>query len=142
MASYSTSKRRRSAPLGNHNAHKHSLYASPKPHLSNSEPKPLDLDSQSEIDFIRHSMQRVPDLGEPQTYRDTVDYLCALTLAATTPIRSAHTHHYLHPSPDPRDEVVHEIRQALREVNAQIESRGSPQAWLTRCLSLKPHINN
>jgi hypothetical protein len=128
MASYSTSKRRRSAPLGNHNAHKHSLYASPKPHLANSEPKPLDLDSQSKIDFIRHSMQRVQELGKPKTYCDAVDDLRNLTLAVTALTRLARNYHYLHPGLDPRDELVSDIRQVFREVNAQIESGGSSQA--------------
>ncbi len=128
VASSSSSKRRRGASLGNQNALKHGLYASHKPHLADLEARPLDLDFQDEIDFIRQSMRRVQDLGEPQTYRDAVDYLRALTLAATALTRLARTHHYLYPSLDPRDELVREIRQALLEVNAQLESGESLQA--------------
>ena len=129
----SSSKHRRGAPPGNQNARKHGFYSSRYPASAQAEGNPPSLDLQAEIDFIRHSMQRVIALGEPQTYREAVDYLCALTLAVTALTRLARTHHYLYPSLDPRDELVREIRQALLEVNAQIESRGSSPAWHIRC---------
>jgi hypothetical protein len=120
VASSFTSKRRRGALLGNQNARKHSLFASPKPHLADSKARPLDLDFQAKIDFIRQSMLLVQDLGEPHTYHDAVDYLRALTLTCL-----ARTQHHLHLGLDPHDELVREIRQALQEVNAQLESGGS-----------------
>ena len=42
---------------------------------------------------------------------------------ATTAIsRLVRTHRYLNPALDPRDELTHDIRQALKEVYARIES--------------------
>jgi hypothetical protein len=82
VASSSTLKCRRGAPLGNQNVRKHVLYASHQPCLADSDAKPLDLDLQAEIDFVRQSTQHVIALGEPKTYREPVDYLRALSLAA------------------------------------------------------------
>jgi hypothetical protein len=83
MASSSASKRRRDAPLGNHSALKHGFYSAKNPASAQSDENPPSLDLQAEIDFIRQSIQRVIALGEPKTYREAVDYLRALSLAAT-----------------------------------------------------------
>ena len=80
------------------------------------------IDLQAEIDLIRASIQRVIALGEPQTYREAVDYLRALSLATTALSRLVRTHRYVNPALDPRDELTRDIQQALKEVAARIES--------------------
>ena len=116
----SSSKHRRGAPPGNQNARKHGFYSSRYPASAQAEGNPPSLDLQAEIDFIRHSMQRVIALGEPQTYHEAVDYLRALSLAATALTRLVRAHRYINPALDPRDELVHDIQQALKEVYAKI----------------------
>ena len=128
MSSSSSSNRRRGAPPGNQNARKHGYYSAQDPASAQGEENPLSLDLQAEIDFIRQSMQRVIALGEPQTYREAVDYLRALSLAATALTRLVRAHHYINPALDPRDELVHDIQQALKEVHARIEAGELPQA--------------
>jgi hypothetical protein len=119
MASTS-SKRRRGAPPGNQNARKHGYYSSQNPASLQVEGNSLSLDLLAEIDFIRHSMQRVIALGEPQTYREAVDYLRALSLAATALTRLVRAHHYINPALDPRDELTRDIQEALQEVYEKI----------------------
>jgi hypothetical protein len=120
MVASSSSNRRRGAPPGNQNARKHGFYSSQNPASTQSDENSLFLDLQAEIDFIRQSMQRVIALGEPQTYREAVDYLRALSLAATALTRLVRAHHYVNPSLDPRDELTRDIRQALEEVHKRI----------------------
>jgi hypothetical protein len=115
-----SSKRRRRAPPGNQNARKHGYYSSQNPASVQVEANPLSLDLQAEIDFIRHSMQRVIDLGEPQSYREAVDYLRAISLAATALTRLVRAHHYINPTLDPRDQLAREIQEALEEVHKRI----------------------
>jgi hypothetical protein len=122
VASSSSSERRRGAPPGNQNARKHGFYSSQYPASANVEEIPPSIDLQAEIDFIRASMQRVIALGEPQTYREAVDYLRALSLAATALSRLVRTHRYINPAFDPRDELTRDIRQALKEVYAKVEA--------------------
>jgi hypothetical protein len=119
---FSSSKRRRGAPPGNQNARKHGYYSTQSPASAQGEENSLALDLQVEIDFIRHSMQRVIALGEPQTYREAVDYLRALSLAATALTRLVRAHRYINPALDPRDELTRDIQQALKEVHARIEA--------------------
>jgi hypothetical protein len=120
MTSSSSSNRRRDAPSGNQNARKHGFYSSQNPASVQSEGNPLSLDLQAEIEFIRQSMQRVIALGEPKTYREAVDYLRALSLAATALTRLVRAHRYINPALDPRDELTRDIQEALKEVYAKI----------------------
>jgi hypothetical protein len=129
MVSSSSSKPRRGAPPGNQNVRKHGFYSSQYPASSQSEGNPISLDLQAEIDFIRQSMQRVIALGEPQTYRDAVDYLRALSLAATALTRLVRAHRYVNPALDPHDELTCDIKQALQEVYAKIEAGELGGAW-------------
>jgi hypothetical protein len=115
----SSPKRRRGAPPGNQNARKHGFYAAQKPDLAPSDAGSLAIDLQTEINLIRQSMQFVLALGEPQTYREAVDYLRALT-------RLARTHRFLYPAPDPRDELTLSISQALKEIGAMVEAGEMP----------------
>ena len=91
MSSSSSSNRRRGAPSGNQNARKHGFYSSQNPASAQSEENPFSIDLQAEIDLIRASIQRVIALGEPQTYREAVDYLRALSLATTALSRLVRT---------------------------------------------------
>jgi hypothetical protein len=127
VKSSTTSNRRRGAPPGNQNARKHGYYSSHCPASSQSEENPLSIDLQAEIDFIRQSIQRVIALGEPETYRDAVDCLRALSLATTALTRLVRTQRYVNPALDPRDELTRDIKQALAEVYARIESGGLSQ---------------
>ena len=120
MVASSSSKRRRGAPLGNHSALKHGFYSAQNPASTQAEGNQLSLDLQAEIDFIRQSMQRVIALGEPQTYREAVDYLRALSLAATALTRLVRAHRYINPALDPRDELTRDIQQALQECYEKI----------------------
>ena len=122
MPESSSPKRRRGAPPGNQNARKHGYYSSQYPASSQSEENPLSIDLQAEIDLIRGSIQRVISLGEPETYREAVDYLRALSLATTALSRLVRTHRYVNPALDPRDELTRDIQQALKEVAARIKS--------------------
>jgi hypothetical protein len=115
-----SSNRRRGAPPGNQNARKHGFYSSQNPASAQVEENPLSLDLQAEIDFIRHSMQRVIALGEPRTYREAVDYLRALSLAATALARLVRAHRCINPALDPRDELTRDIQQALEEVHKRL----------------------
>jgi hypothetical protein len=126
MAILSSSKRRRGAPPGNQNALKHGFYAAHKPASAQSAENTPILDLQAEIDLIRQSMQRVLALGEPQTYREAVDYLRSLSLAATTLTRLARTHRYLYPAPNPGDELSLAITEALKEIGQEIEAGEFP----------------
>jgi hypothetical protein len=83
MVVSSSPRRPRGASPGNQNARKHGFYAAQKPGLAASEIAPLVINFQAEIDLIRQSIQRVLAPGEPQTYREAVDYQHALSLAAT-----------------------------------------------------------
>ncbi len=71
-------------------------------------------------------MQRVLALGEPQTYREAVDYLRSLSLAATALTRLARTHRYLYPAPNPGDELSLAIAQALKEIGENLEAGNFP----------------
>jgi hypothetical protein len=115
-----SSNRRRGAPPGNQNARKHGFYSSQNPASLQVEADSLSLDLQAEIDFIRQSMLRVIELGEPQSYREAVDYLRAISLAATALTRLVRAHRYLNPALDPRDELTRDIRQALEEVHKRL----------------------
>jgi hypothetical protein len=75
MASSSSSNRRRGAPPGNQNARKHGFYSSQDPASIQGEGNPISLDLQAEIDFIRHSMQRVIALGETPDLGVDYDFL-------------------------------------------------------------------
>jgi hypothetical protein len=122
MPTSSSPKRRRGGQTGNQNARKHGYYSSRYPASAQDEGNPLSIDLQAEIDLIRASIQRVIALGEPQTYREAVDYLRALSLAATALSRLVRTHRYVNPALDPRDELTRDIKQALKEVYSKIES--------------------
>jgi hypothetical protein len=122
MAASSSSKRRRGAPQGNQNARKHGFYSSQYPASAQAEENPQAIDLQAEIDFIRASIQRVIALGEPNTYREAIDYLRALSLATTALTRLVRTNYYINPALGPRDELAQSIQQALKEVYARIES--------------------
>jgi hypothetical protein len=122
VASSSPPKHRRGAPSGNQNARKHGFYSSQYPASNQSEEIPPSIDLQAEIDSIRQSIQRVIALGEPETYREAVDYLRALSLAATALSRLVRTQRYINPALDPRDELTRDIKQALAEVYAKIEA--------------------
>jgi hypothetical protein len=126
MADSSSSKPRRRALSGKQNALKHGFYAAHKSASPPSTENPLTLDFQAEIDLIRQSMQRVLALGEPQTYRDAVDYLRSLSLAATALTRLARTHRYLYPPPSPGDELSLAITQALKEIGENLEDGTFP----------------
>jgi hypothetical protein len=135
MAASTSSKRRRGGQPGNRNALKYGFYAAQSPSLPSYEESPLAFDLQTEIALIRQSMQRVLTLGEPQTYREAVDYLRALSLASTALTRLVRTHRYLFPPPDPRDELTNSIKAALKEIGEQIEAGEFPTDPLRR----RPH---
>jgi hypothetical protein len=132
MAASTSSKRRRGGQPGNQNALKHGFYAAQKPAFVLSEAGSFALDLQTEIALIRQSMQRVLTLGEPQTYREAVEYLRALSLASTVLTRLVRTHAFLYPAPDPRDELTNSINQALSEISALIEAGEFPIPRLPR----------
>jgi hypothetical protein len=126
VAASTSSQRRRGGQPGNQNALKHGVYAASRPALPSSEGDPLSLDLQNEIVLIRQSIQRILALGEPQTFRQAVDFLRALTLAADALARLVRTHHYLFPPPGPADELAIATRAALLEIGARLESGDSP----------------
>ncbi|MEJ2598401.1 MAG: hypothetical protein P8Z00_08715, partial [Anaerolineales bacterium] len=63
---------------------------------------------------------------EPQTYREAVDFLRALSLASTALARLVRTHHYLYPPLSPSDELANDINRALKEVGAMLEAGEMP----------------
>jgi hypothetical protein len=132
----SPSKRKRGAQPGNQNALKHGLYTQPHPlpgiepasdsssplSYAGLEPPLAELDRslanslQAEIDLIRAAMRHVRDLGEPHTFSEALDFLRALSLAATALSRLIRTQHYLASSLPQIDPILHLANQALREL--------------------------
>jgi hypothetical protein len=126
VAASPSSDRRRGGQPGNQNALKHGFYAAPSPALPSSEGDSLSLDLQIEIAIIRQSIRSILALGEPQTYRQAVDFLRALSLASNALARLVRTHHYLFPPPSPRDELANATSAALLEIGARLAAGESP----------------
>jgi hypothetical protein len=126
MSASKSSRRRRGGQPGNRNALKHGFYAAKSPAPPSSEETSFSIDLQTEIALIRQSMQRVLLLGEPQTYREAVDFLRALSLASTALARLVRTHHYLYPPLSPQDSLANDIQQALKEVGRMLEAGEMP----------------